>query len=316
MTEFTSETWPIGAALLQAPRATPDGTPMHAAPPAAWRSVLREVRRAGFDHVDLTDSWLPVGSLRDEQVDDLASILKEQELGITAVSIVRRSIIDPDPAAAEANLAHTLGTIEAAARLGAPVVCVGLHRPLTREQLEAEWFWLAPSAGDRTDDESLRRRLVEGLQVVGRAAAVHGIAISLEMYEETFLGTAREAVDLVLDIDLPNVGLNPDIGNIIRLHRPVEDWEQMLLTTLPHTNYWHVKNYYRDHDPATGAYFTTPAPLELGVINYRRALEIALESGFDGPICVEHYGGDGLSVSARNRDYLRGLLADKIEADR
>jgi len=35
--------------------------------------------------------------------------------------------------------------------------------------------------------------------------------------------------------------------------------------------------------------------------------------GWDSaPLCVEHYGGDGLSVSASNRDYLRRILAVKL----
>jgi hypothetical protein len=51
-----------------------------------------------------------------------------------------------------------------------------------------------------------------------------------------------------------------------------------------------------------------PAPLELGVINYRQAVRMAVDAGFDGPITAEHYGGDGLSVSALNRDYLRRIM--------
>ena len=47
-------------------------------------------------------------------------------------------------------------------------------------------------------------------------------------------------------------GLNPDIGNFVRLHRPIEPVQDMLDKLLPHTNYWHVKNYLRDEDPATG----------------------------------------------------------------
>ena len=39
---------------------------------------------------------------------------------------------------------------------------------------------------------------------------------------------------------------------------------------------------------------------------------MALEAGFDGPMCVEHYGGDGLTVTAMNRDYIRGILAAKL----
>ena len=45
-----------------------------------------------------------------------------------------------------------------------------------------------------------------------------------------------------------------------------------------------------------------------GTANYRQAIQIALEAGFDGPVCVEHYGGEGLTVSAENRDYIRRML--------
>jgi hypothetical protein len=66
-----------------------------------------------------------------------------------------------------------------------------------------------------------------------------------------------------------------------------------------------VKNYTRDEDPSTGAITTTPTYLESGLIDYRTAVRIAVDSGFQGVICTEHYGGDGLSMSAANRDYLR-----------
>ena len=53
---------------------------------------------------------------------------------------------------------------------------------------------------------------------------------------------------------------------------------------------------------------TAPAPLEFGVINYRNAIRKVLEYGFNSPFLCEHYGGDGLSISATNRAYLRRIL--------
>jgi hypothetical protein len=47
-------------------------------------------------------------------------------------------------------------------------------------------------------------------------------------------------------------------------------------------------------------------------MNYRAAVKQAVHSGYRGAFCTEHYGGDGLSVSARNRDYLRGLLSQAL----
>ena len=55
-------------------------------------------------------------------------------------------------------------------------------------------------------------------------------------------------------------GLNPDIGNFIRLHRPIEPAQDMLDKVLPYANYWHVKNYLRDEDPKTGQVMTFPVP--------------------------------------------------------
>ncbi|MFD7295291.1 sugar phosphate isomerase/epimerase family protein [Streptomyces sp. NPDC059897] len=303
----TARDWPIGAALLQFPDA-------HNAPAEQWSSVLDEVAGEGFDHVDLTDSWVRPGDLDPDRRAELARALKESGLDVTAISAIRRSVIDPDEDAARAHLAYLLRTVDAAAELGIGVVSVGLHRELTQAQQEALWFWHEPGATDPIGDFPTWERAVTRLRELGERAARHGIRLSLEMYEDTYLGTADSAVSLVTDIGLPNVGLNPDIGNLIRLHRPVEDWRSMLRKTLPHTNYWHIKNYYRDHDLATGAYFTHPAPCEGGLIDYRAALAMALDHGFDGPICVEHYGGDGLGVSAANRDYLRRVLRARLGA--
>ena len=44
------------------------------------------------------------------------------------------------------------------------------------------------------------------------------------------------------------------------------------------------------------------------IIDYRTAIRDAIGFGFAGVITCEHYGGDGLSVSATNRDYIRTLL--------
>ena len=79
----------------------------------------------------------------------------------------------------------------------------------------------------------------------------------------------------------------------------------MIEKTAPYANYWHVKNYQRDEDVARDMYVAMPAPLESGLISYRKAFEIAIANGFQGVICCEHYGGDGLSVSASNQRYLR-----------
>ncbi|ROS61344.1 sugar phosphate isomerase/epimerase [Frigoribacterium sp. PhB160] len=298
--------WPIAAAMLQFPAVDRDGMSTLDAEPGAWQASFDEIREAGFDLVEINDNWLRVGDLPGRRLDELAAAGRAAHVDLTSVCVVRSSVIDPD--AGTENLAYSHRTLEAAARLGADVVSIGFHRPLTPEQRARLWFWTAQGAVDAPDDPENWRLAVDRVTELGRHAAQLGLDLTLEMYEDTYLGTAESSVRLVTEVGLDNVGLNPDVGNLVRLHRPIDDWRETLAATLPHANYWHVKNYHRDEDPATGTYTALPAPLELGLINYRHAVRDAVEAGFRGTFVCEHYGGDGLSVAALNRDYLRRVL--------
>ncbi|TRY19698.1 sugar phosphate isomerase/epimerase [Tessaracoccus rhinocerotis] len=294
---FSSQSWPVAAAMLPFPNSQED--------PAAWPDQLDQVVREGFSEVDLTDNWLRIGDLPQSRLDDLVAILEQLSLRPVAVSAIRRSVIDPESGAD--NLAYSHRVLEASRAVGADVVSFGLHRPLTPSQRAAFWFWTEPGPVDDTDDRTWQLAVAR-LRELGSHAAELGLEMSLEMYEDTLLGTSESAVRLVNDIGLDNVGLNPDLGNLFRLHRPVEDFLAAVERCLPHSNYWHVKNYFRSED-AAGNYVSIPAPMASGSADYRKAIRIAVEAGFDGPFCVEHYGGDGLSVSAQNRDYIRRMLA-------
>lgn len=304
--DLDRDNWPIAAGLLQFPDVLPDGTSVRALGPAAWAETLHEVADAGFSHVELTDVWLKAGYLEAAELDQLGAAAREAELSIAAVALIRRSVIDPIQG--RENLDYSHRSIDAAAALGAPVVSVGLHEPLSRQQRQSLWFWTAPGAVNDSDDRDAWRLAVQRLRELGEHAAKVGVLLSLEMYEDTFLGTADSAVRLVTEVDLDNVGLNPDIGNLVRLHRPVEDWRSALERVLPYTNYWHVKNYARDENVLTGLYTAVPTSMSLGFIDYRWAIKQALAAGFAGYLTCEHYGGDGLSVSAANETYLRTIL--------
>lgn len=140
--------------------------------------------------------------------------------------------------------------------------------------------------------------------------------LSLETYEDTYTGTADSSVQFLSDIDSEFVWLNPDIGNLQRLHRPVEHWQAMIEKTVPYARYWHVKNYLRTEDATSGAILTAPAPMELGVINYRTAVRRAIAAGFDGTFLCEHCGGDGLSVCGTNKTYLERILPQRLAPSR
>lgn len=297
--DLRSLNWPIAAAMLGFPNSQD-------APAKTWHAQFSEVAYEGFTEVDLTDSWVSVGNLEASRLVELSDMLRLTGLHAEAVSAIRCSVIDPD--AGELNLAYSHRTIEAAAELGCSIVSVGLHRPLTPQQRKVMWFWTVD--GPRDDDsEETWQLAVHRLRELGEHAHDVGVALSLEMYEDTLLGSPETAVRLVKDIDNPAVGLNPDLGNLFRLHRDIESFQKSVEVCLPLSNYWHVKNYFRDTEPATGAVVSIPAPMYSGSMDYRTAIKTAIGLGYSGPFCVEHYGGDGLSVMAENLRYLRKLLA-------
>ncbi|MGP3534251.1 sugar phosphate isomerase/epimerase family protein [Microbacterium sp. RD1] len=299
-------TWPIAAGLLQFPEVLPDGTSVRALGPKAWRETFAEIADAGFDAVELTDVWLKAGDLSARELADLSAVAEAEGLDLVAVAAIRRSVIDD--AAGYENLAYSHRSIDAAAAIGARVFSLGLHEPLSRAQQGALWFWTEAGAVNDPADRDRWDTAVRRIRELADHAEQVGVSLALEMYEDTYLGTAESAVRLVEEVGRDNVGLNPDTGNLLRLHRPIEDWREVLRVVLPYTTYWHVKNYARDEDAAAGLYTAVPTSLALGLIDYRWAVREAISAGFAGILTCEHYGGDGLSVSAANRDYLRTIL--------
>ncbi|MCK0176069.1 MULTISPECIES: sugar phosphate isomerase/epimerase [Mycobacteriaceae] len=304
---YTADTWPIAANMLGFGNRAPDGGHIKDAPAAVWASQLRQVRELGFDHIDPTDAWVPLAALSDDRVEEFRGVLTDEGLSISSISMTRNSVVDV--ANGEQNLADAHRLIDLAPSFGATIVNTGFMQAVTPEQSEQIWFWLVEG---HVDDPALRDLAIERIRELGDHARSNGIEVSLEMYEDTYIGTPDEAVQFLRDVDHDAVGLNPDLGNLIRLHRPMPHFSEMYAKVLPYSNFWHIKNYSRDYDPATGAYSSAPLPLKYGYINYRQMIRLALELGYTGPFCCEHYGSDSLGVCAENREYILQVLTSAL----
>lgn len=303
--KWNNETWPIAAAMIQYPNLLPDGRSVQDQSAEEWAATLADIVEAGFTELDPTDSWLRLADLTPSRLESFLALTRSLGLSIPAISTSRRSVIDA--VHGDEYLAYGHRVIDAASAIGASAVSFGLFEPLTEAQKQVLWFWTVDGARN-PDDPATWQKAVSRIRELGRHAEELGIEVSLEMYEDTYLGTADSSVRFVDDVGLDNVGINADLGNLIRLHRPVEHWQQMMAKVAPYAKFWHVKNYTRMEDPASGVIMTHPAPLESGIINYRAAIRMALAHGFSSPFLCEHYGGDGVSVAATNRDYLRRIL--------
>jgi sugar phosphate isomerase/epimerase len=304
---LTAENWPIGANMLSFGNTGPDGRPLQEASSTVWAAQLRQVKQLGVDHVDPTDAWLPLAKLSDDRIEEFRRVLDGEGLALSSISMTRSSVVERERG--EQNLRDAHRFLDIAPSFGVSVVNVGFMQPLTPEQQKAIWFWLAEG---HHDDPALRPLAIERVRELGDHAKSQGIELSLEMYEDTYVGTADDAVSFLDEVDHDAVGLNPDLGNLVRLHREVEPWEDMFEKVLPRSNFWHIKNYTRDFDPATGAYSSSPVPLKYGYINYRKIIRRALEVGYTGPFCCEHYGSDSLGVIAENVQYIRQVLSSAL----
>ncbi|MGJ9462072.1 sugar phosphate isomerase/epimerase family protein [Actinotignum sp. GS-2025g] len=303
---YTAEGWPI-AAKMNFGSFAEDGTPIMEASPDVWRDQLLQVAELGFEWFDPMDDWINLGKISDEKFEVFQKLLDETGLRCPAVSIGRASVVDTEKG--EENLAMVHATIDRAAALGATIINVGFQQALTEPQKKALWFWLAEG---HVDDPALRDLAIERIRDLGDHAQRVGMEVSLEMYEDTYVGTPDDAVSFCKDVNHPAVGINPDLGNLIRLHRPMEKYEDMHEKVLPYANYWHIKNYIRDEDPETGSYMSAPVPLKYGTIDYRKMIRRALQLGFTGPFMVEHYGSDWLGVGAENMRYIREVLRSAL----
>lgn len=302
---FTADTWPIATCLHAFPPIAKNGIALHDAPAEVWDDMFTQVADVGFTLAELADSHVRPADLEASRRDEFLSIAASHGVGIPSVHLQRQSVIMPGHE--EKNLAYAHRTIDAAAEWGMEVFSTGLHQPFSEAQKRALWFWTAEGPKD-PDDPDVWNAAVARIRELGQHAASVGLPVALELYEDTYLGTADSAVRFVQDVGLDNVGLNPDVANLIRLHRPVEDWRELYAKTLPFANYWHVKNYTRD-EAFDGSWATSvPSTMEAGLINYRQVFHDAVELGFNGIILVEQYGGDSLGVCATNQKYIRTLL--------
>jgi sugar phosphate isomerase/epimerase len=310
---YNSASWPIAGAMLQYSDRTLEGKRTLDANLNELRVELLPFRYEGFSAIELANRWLDLNQLDDSRVSDLREMCTELRLDVPGYVVTGRPLSD-DSARTE-NLAYTHTAIDRAALVGAKILCLGLHPFAPRRPNAPLWFWTDQSS-DYDDDAERQAFLIGSFRELAAHAEGVGIQITIEMYPGTAVGTAERAVRLIREIDHPAAGLNPDLGNLVRVQGAIEEWQDVAVDVLPFANYWHVKNYARAENPFTSSVFTTPASLEDGIVDYRKAVRYALSAGFAGTFVTEHYGGDGIAVSARNRDYLRRVLASILDEDR
>lgn len=230
----------------------------------AWTADTREptlerVKAAGFDFVEITT--LDPGGF---DVDGTRSALEASGLGVTlstALSFESDTSSD-DPAAVARGELHLEAAVDAAAAVGADWL-VGLTY--------GAWgnYPAAPTARGRA-------HCADALGRVCDRAAAAGVSIGLEVinrYENNFLNTTAQALELVDEVGAPNLAIQLD-----SFHAQIEEVGQAEAVTncRDRLGYLHVGENHR-------------GMLGSGSVDFTSLFRRVVESGFTGPIAFEAF---------------------------
>jgi sugar phosphate isomerase/epimerase len=256
-----------------------------AAPPdaAERRRVLRTAAEIGFEGVELSPRWFDFLGLTPAELRDFRGEVESAGLRVSGLNLNRHiPTRSPD---ADRHREMMARAVDAAGDLGADVVTVSLSMPASDRP---------PLRGCDVPDEE-HDRAADWIAELGR----RGVSISVELHDDGLLDTPELCLRMFDRVGLPNVGANPDVGNLCRGPGPPADWRSVLAALAPRANNWHVKNY-RD---------LRPAPVWDGVIDYAEAVAVMRRAGYRGWVSVESYFGDVWDLQRRSLEYLRRVLA-------
>jgi sugar phosphate isomerase/epimerase len=226
--------------------------------------ALSGIVRAGFRNVEIAatlgicDHIMPE-KMTNQDYDAIKKIVNK--LGLNIMSIAGQLFVDT----AGVNLVRynipkaielTKYRIDAASYLGATRVNI--------------------SAGEADYNE--KKTFYANMKTLGDYAQSKGITIGIETNRSITM-TGKKAIEVMKNINHPNVGINYDTGNIkyFANENPEEDLE----TIMPYVVHMHLK----DIKGQPGSYEVTP--LGEGDIDFERIFNITDKYGFKGPFSVE-----------------------------
>jgi sugar phosphate isomerase/epimerase len=205
-------------------------------------------------------------------------------------------------------------TIRLAAWLGAGVANTGLTTPPHDPQGPGarNWGEATSQGGSRTAGEADYERTATALQQASALAADLGVQIAIEVHQHSIADNSWSALHLLDLVDRPNVGVNPDLGNIYWTYdEPEEASEQAIVALAPRAKYWHCKNLMRLNIPQLRYSAMQRVPLPDGDIDYRFAISAMRAAGYQGYLAVEGLQlGDQLTADGKSAAYVRAILRE------
>ncbi len=270
---------------------------------------LRTVRDLGFDGIEIANNAVGGPNAPAETIRELRQELADN--GVPCVC-VRAGGTLATPRVAAANRQRLDDAIRFAAQMGCNLVNTAIATP-TVPNLPGQRVGEPVSQGSSRDArESDFQVTAQAIREAARRAADHGIAISIEVHQNSIVDNSWSALHLLDLIDQPNVGINPDLGNILWTYDvPEETSEHAIVALAPRARYWHCKNLKRVHIPENRHTIFLRVPLPDGDIDYRFAISAMVAAGYAGYLAIEGAQlGDHLTADGRSIAYVKQILAE------
>lgn len=143
-------------------------------------------------------------------------------------------------------------------------------------------------------------------------AADLGVTISIELHQHSIADNPWSCLHLLELIDRPNVGINPDLGNLFwHYETPEATGEAAIVALAKKSVYWHCKQLLRVQVPDLERAYFLPVPLPDGEIDYRFCIAAMVDAGYDGYLAIEGIrSGDQIHGDGRSVAYVKGLLQE------
>ena len=274
--------------------------------PVDRQRFLKHAKEIGFEGIEL-----PAMNLSDADAATLRSEL--EDTGMPCVAIRGGGGAARDPQVAAANKQRMIDAVHFAAKMGAGIVNSTVTTPPDDPGGKGTYRGESVSQGSsRQANDADYERTAKAVSEGAVIAADLGVEISIEIHQNSIADNSSSTLKLLELIDAPNVGVNPDLGNIYWTYDiPEETCEAAITAVAPHVNYWHCKSLYRVHIPDLETAIYVQVPLPDGEIDYRFAIAAVLDAGYDGYLAIEGIrDGDQFHQDGRSVAYVKSVLED------
>ena len=284
-------------------------------PGAAEQEALFDwAAEQGFDGLDIGDTWVDFALLNRNLATAMRDRARERGLAICALNALRKSLCSP--LHGEANGRTLAHAVNVAAWLDCPILGISLSQPTDTQGGQAVLGTTSSPGGSLDAKPEEYDLTATRLRALARQARPSGIALSVELHHCSIADCSAGVLRVLDAVNEADVGANPDLINAYWAYAtPLETWRQAIEALAPRTNLWHVKNAQRVHMPELQRAVFLERTLGEGDIDYRWAIGVMRNAGFDGWISIENCGStDPFETTATGRRYLESVLRCRTTA--